>query len=396
MPEALRQELAREVSVKLASIPKNGREVFQRTASQLPVLIRTAGFHKALRYYQDQVNQKGNLPTEERKMQGAFLNALSQIVLSPADGNDNFAHLRKRIEEAELGEYQYLAYRVLLALEWFQRFLTSLEPSGKELLDDAKTADDLSFKQSKRITTLDSLKTPPPESGVNASLWLDKFARTEDGTDEEKTQLVDQVVKIAKGAQPGYADFYQRWKKALSSRGAKLKTAEVNGRLAINLGAASLIETSIALNRAYGMPYIPGSALKGLTAHYAAKNDPDWCDKNFVHLFGGAGQAGYVVFFDALYIPDIGPNQKPPLWADVMTPHHMNYYAGKDEPPADWDSPTPVPFLTAQGKFLVALAGPEAWVDAALTILDLALENEGIGAKTSSGYGRMSLKDYKL
>jgi len=43
-------------------------------------------------------------------------------------------------------------------------------------------------------------------------------------------------------------------------------------------------------------------------------------------------------------------------------------------------------------KFLVALDGPDEWVEAAFQILGLALAEEGIGAKTNSGYGRMVLE----
>jgi CRISPR-associated protein Cmr6 len=74
---------------------------------------------------------------------------------------------------------------------------------------------------------------------------------------------------------------------------------------------------------------------------------------------------------------------------DVITVHHPEYYRGENLPPADWDNPNPVPFLSATGSYLVALHGPESWVEAAFKILQLALAEEGIGAKTSSGYGRM-------
>jgi CRISPR-associated protein Cmr6 len=39
-------------------------------------------------------------------------------------------------------------------------------------------------------------------------------------------------------------------------------------RLAVGLGAPSVLETGIALHRVYGIPYLPGSAIKGLTRHY--------------------------------------------------------------------------------------------------------------------------------
>ena len=172
------------------------------------------------------------------------------------------------------------------------------------------------------------------------------------------------------------------------------KEAHVQGRLAINLGAEAILETSIALHHTYGTPYIPGSALKGLASHYTMKHldEKEWGKESqaFKILFGSPESAGYVTFFDALYVPRSG-YQGQALWSDVITVHHPDYYQTGNTPPADWDSPTPIPFLTATGDYLVALSGPEEWVKAAFEILALALEHEGVGAKTSSGYGRMLL-----
>lgn len=77
----------------------------------------------------------------------------------------------------------------------------------------------------------------------------------------------------------------------------------------------------------------------------------------------------------------------------MITTHHRDYYVGGTKPPADWDNPVPVPFLTATGCYLIALNGPAEWVDRALTILGMALRDSGIGAKTAAGYGRMKLLD---
>jgi CRISPR-associated protein Cmr6 len=75
----------------------------------------------------------------------------------------------------------------------------------------------------------------------------------------------------------------------------------------------------------------------------------------------------------------------------VITVHHPDYYQGGKDAPADWDSPNPVSLLSATGNYLIALAGPSVWVDAAFRILELALAEQGVGAKTSSGYGRLRM-----
>jgi len=226
---------------------------------------------------------------------------------------------------------------------------------------------------------------------THAGLWLDKYLQG-DGEDAKKN-LVKDVTGIK--TPDSYRRFFDRWKETLVEicGAANCREAKTLGRLAINLGAEGVLETSVALQHTYGVPYIPGSALKGLAAHYVMhylKEEPRWDKKadGFLTLFGDTTSAGYVTFYDALFVPGSGK-----LVPDVITVHHPDYYQGGDKPPADWDSPTPIPFITATGRFLVALSGPAEWVKAAFEILTLALEREGVGAKTSSGYGRMCFKD---
>src|SRR4029077_4364816 len=106
-------------------------------------------------------------------------------------------------------------------------------------------------------------------------------------------------------------------------------------------------------------------------------------------LFGDQESSGYVTFHDALWVPT---GDKLPLDLDVMTVHHLDYYQGKECPPADWDNPNPVAFLSARGTYLLAATGPAEWVGAARAILKEALEKDGIGAKTATGYGRMKIE----
>lgn len=252
-----------------------------------------------------------------------------------------------------------------------------------------------------RRYVLKDIAKPPDDS--HAGLWLDKYL-----TDDAQTSNSDHVKQVT-GIQPSkaYGRFFDRWKNALIEIcGAEnCREATTQGRLAVNLGAESVLETSIALHHTYGMPYIPGSALKGLAAHYVTtyfKEDPLWAKNSeaFITMFGDTTSAGYVTFYDALYVPGTGKGLVP----DVITVHHPDYYQGtkpeyyKDAelpfaPPADWDSPRPIPFITANGSFLIALSGSKKWVKKAFEILELALAREGIGAKTSSGYGRMIFTD---
>ena len=229
----------------------------------------------------------------------------------------------------------------------------------------------------------------------HTGLWLDKFLPTQSAQGGENVYTPHFKAATEFPVSPLYDDFFKRWKAVLNAVGARTAIATARGRLVVGLGAESVLENAITLHRTYSVPCIPGSALKGLAAHYAHNylDDNRWKEGGEAHriLFGDTASAGYVTFFDALYIPESAPQNRP-LVFDVVAVHHPEYYRGTGSPPADWDSPNPVSFVSTQGKFLVALQGPDEWVKAAFKILALALQEAGIGAKTSSGYGRMELK----
>jgi len=229
---------------------------------------------------------------------------------------------------------------------------------------------------------------------TNTSLWLDKyFTIPTDPKVEAKQELIEDILCIDRVSL--YKDFFTAWKEMLEKYQAQTQAAKVLNRLAINLGEESILETNIALQHSYGVPFIPGSALKGLAAHFASQNlGPDWGKDSpaYKTMFGGEDDGGIVTFFDALYIPGSYENDRM-IAKDVITVHHAEYYQNAEKPPADWDSTTIIPFLTAVGSFLVALAGEKAWVEKAFKILEYALEHEGVGAKTNSGYGRMAFVD---
>lgn len=74
----------------------------------------------------------------------------------------------------------------------------------------------------------------------------------------------------------------------------------------------------MTLHHTYGVPFIPGSALKGLAAAYAHRylEGDTWCKPPLQQaetiaekpltaheiLFGSTRSAGFVTFFDALYM----------------------------------------------------------------------------------------------
>jgi CRISPR-associated protein Cmr6 len=159
-------------------------------------------------------------------------------------------------------------------------------------------------------------------------------------------------------------------------------------RFVVGLGAAHVLETGITLHRLFGLPIIPGSALKGAAKAYAqlveGRTDDD---PELVAVFGTTEQAGSVIFFDAI------PLEVPKFQLDIMNPHYPNYYRTQGQnTPADWESPNPVFFLTVTEtlyRFAIAARSEQGnrLLDLAEKWLKGALADLGIGAKTSADYG---------
>jgi CRISPR-associated protein Cmr6 len=241
-----------------------------------------------------------------------------------------------------------------------------------------------------RRINLDTLSPRPRET--NIGLWADRFLTEQRTGDEPPTSfntLLSECCSI--GESSLYAKYFARWKAALDGLGARTREATTTYRMVAGHGRESVIETGIILHRTYGVPIIPGSSLKGMAASYAHQRLDGWTRGQGVHedLFGTTTLSGYVTIFDALPLPG-----KWQLQRDVLTVHHRDYYMG-NKPPADWDDPNPVGFLSVTGRFLIALRVPDPdysnWCDKAMEILKRALAEEGVGGKTSSGYGRMAL-----
>jgi len=207
---------------------------------------------------------------------------------------------------------------------------------------------------------------------------------------------------------------FDRWKAALPQESTCLQCFQSNGRLIVGLGSENVLETGITLHHTYGVPVIPGSALKGLASHYChsvlGRTDDDYKIMGKIHklLFGTLPapqkqifvphekyDTGHIIFNDGWLDPDcLGKVNQGPV-PDVITPHHGDYYSGKQPEPTDFDEPNPVTFVSVSGRFYIAVScdnsGPEAkaWAELAMGILAAALEDWGIGGKTSSGYGRL-------
>ena len=211
---------------------------------------------------------------------------------------------------------------------------------------------------------------------------------------DDERELVDAPIKpnsrIDERLLEALKERWQQWLDWYRQRGYEVQDFEAQPvwRFVVGGGAAHVLETGITLHRLFGLPIIPGSALKGAARAYAklVEGKPD-DDADLIAVFGTTEKTGSVIFFDAI------PLEVPKFQLDTMNPHYPNYYRTQGQnPPADWESPNPVFFLTVtkthyrfaiaarseQGNRLLDLT--EKWLKGALTEL-------GIGAKTSSDYG---------
>jgi CRISPR/Cas system CMR subunit Cmr6 (Cas7 group RAMP superfamily) len=218
---------------------------------------------------------------------------------------------------------------------------------------------------------------------LNPRLRFHRFLPCQDDN-PARAEFLDSFGNIAASELAPYTAHYQHVCAVLTERDATSVNYKTASRLALGLGDETVIEIGIRLHHTYGVPVIPGAAQKGLCTRYAAAVFQLSAEQRKA-VFGGGGstgQAGTVVFHDALWKPDGNP-----FLVDVVTSHHPRYYQGAAAP-TEWDSPEPHPYLTAHGTFTFALEGEPRAVAFAVRVLAAALADWGIGARTAKGYGR--------
>ena len=222
------------------------------------------------------------------------------------------------------------------------------------------------------ITVLAGVRNRGQHPGLILQRFLAHPADGSEGWSREKRNLLSAAIVAADN--PDLVSLcksaFTRWEKSLPELTAA-NDFKTEARLIVGLGSENVLETGIRLHHTYGIPVIPGSALKGLAAHYchevwgqlAADDDApieskrfrrDWVEENYEYhrlLFGTTDDSGCVIFHDAWLKPD-SPN---PLVMDVMTPHHPKWLDGA-VPPTDFDSPVPVPFVSVAGTFRIAVS----------------------------------------
>jgi len=211
-----------------------------------------------------------------------------------------------------------------------------------------------------------------------------------------KSEHLDRICKVPAGDL--YSHSYERWLNNTkdASRFSQL-AMKVEGRLLIGLAGGGALETGCAVHHTYGVPYLPGSSIKGVVRGWLQRNKPEWKDNPILDdLFGTTDLSGLVSFHDAWWIPDSGGSnhKNHPFVADIVTPHHPDYYGGKGAA-TDLDSPVPNAMIGIRGSFLFVLEGDARWFQFTRKLMIEALGDQGIGAKTRAGYGYL-IEDKKF
>ena len=180
------------------------------------------------------------------------------------------------------------------------------------------------------------------------------------------------------------------------------------------LGNEHPLENGFAFLNPYGLPYLPGSGVKGVLRQAARElaegtwGDPKgWNAEAIDVLFGKAAadgvdhQRGALTFWDVM--PQVKGNA---LQVEVMTPHQTHYYQN-GESPHESGSPNPINFLTVppgsgftfhvhcNRPFLrrldPALDTESQWQRLLSAAFEHAFAWLGFGAKTAVGYGAMGV-----
>lgn len=179
-------------------------------------------------------------------------------------------------------------------------------------------------------------------------------------------------------------------------------------RLLTGIGLPHPTENGFLFHPTLAVPYLRGTALKQVARDRAVADGEN--RERIANLFGGVEgntptNAGCIAFLDAL------PTKEVTLTAEQITAHYGDYY-GQDDPfaddriePGDWHEPNPVTLLALeQGPVFpisiipLAIGGKPPTRDDLKDVLGWlseGLEFNGIGARTTLGFGRLQSVDSK-
>lgn len=276
---------------------------------------------------------------------------------------------------------------------------------GRNEREEAPLVFPISKERRARIEGMAPNLRPRDEAklGDHLDIWLDRYVlRNEQSWKIEKKDREralerfcrkwhSEMGKLAAARQKAMVEDLHR------ANGFRRFEATVTGRLLVGYAQATATEVALGFHRMWGVPRIPGTALKGIARAYATLEGEGSTDE-LKACFGSEPETeplerGSVAFYDAL--PVDGSFE---LAMDVLTPHHQEYYQGK-QAPVEWENPIPCTFLSVVKTRFVFTVGllpdPKGMVhvprlEQSTNALKSALSEMGVGAKTGAGYGYFS------
>ncbi len=215
-------------------------------------------------------------------------------------------------------------------------------------------------------------------SGLFYDKFLNRWQRNKEGvwSIASKQDWVKGITANPVGNAELLKEYRRRIADLVTARHGQLWVYKTEERFVTGIGRSHQVEIGFLWHPTLGAPCLPGSSIKGLIGQ-----------KDREDILGLRTRVGRVICLDAVPVAPVH------LEADVMTPHYLPW--SDDKPPADWRSPTPIPFLTvAPGALFLFAAIPRDRnaADAVAQVgrwLEDALGNAGAGAKTAVGYGHM-------
>ncbi|MDX8402727.1 MAG: type III-B CRISPR module RAMP protein Cmr6 [Mariprofundaceae bacterium] len=231
-------------------------------------------------------------------------------------------------------------------------------------------------------------KTPP---GHRFSLY---FPIWNDQWELEATHKSEAAGKVA-GARVDHAlvrALIARQQALANSLGDAVLTtlAQSTAPFVTGMGYEHPLENGFAFLNPYGLPYLPGSSIKGVLLDAAREIG---IEQPTIDMLFGAGNAEENGRRGALNFWDAFPDGK--LTVEIMTPHHSDYLQ-QGGTPHDSEKPNPSPFLAvapgARFRFFVQQIGDVGdcdWRAVLAQCFAHAWDWLGFGAKTAVGYGAM-------
>lgn len=193
------------------------------------------------------------------------------------------------------------------------------------------------------------------------------------------------------------------------------------------LGNEHPLENGFAFLNPYGLPYLPGSGIKGVLRQAARElasdewGESEWEETAITFLFGKESEDGETEHLrGALTFWDVIPQIKgDKLVVEIMTPHQSHYYqqrndreAGSSTSPHESGQPNPITFLTVPpgsgfvfhvqcnlahlNRHAPNLAQNDTWKTLLTAAFEHAFQWLGFGAKTAVGYGAMQSEAQRL